>query len=209
MCQQISEMLANEIQFTRIGVASWLVQVLLLSQLEIRLQDNHSSMEEAMTINLVASMVTGKKEIVNILNPEENESRASFLRAEFNLELVEDFIKVAERLFLVDLPLVEFTTNEHTREPVRVSTFFQVAEEFGSEVEEIERPGDENFLIGGFGDDAAILFGGTTFPQDDNTYLVLFGESTSDNRQWNEHDEVVKALKDGSVIQAIKDLRIG
>ena len=64
-----------------------------------------------MSINLVASMVTGKKEIVNILNPEENESRVLFLRAEFNLESVEDFIKVAERFFLVDLPLVEFTTN--------------------------------------------------------------------------------------------------
>ena len=162
-----------------------------------------------MSINLVASMVTGKKEIVNILDQNENESRVSFLRAEFNLESVEDFIKVVERLFLMDCPLVEFTTNERIREPVRVSAFYQVAEDFGSEVEEIERPGNENFLIGGFGDDAAILFGGTTFPQDDNTYLVLFGESTSDNRQWNEHDEVVKALKDGSVIQAIKDLRIG
>lgn len=117
-----------------------------------------------MTVNLVASMVTGKKEIINILNPEENESRVSFLRAEFNLDSVEDFIKVVERLFLMDCPLVEFTTNERTREPVRVSAFYQVAEDFGSEVEEIERPGDENFLIGGFGDDAAILFGGTTFP---------------------------------------------
>lgn len=154
-------------------------------------------------------MVIGKREFIDILNPDRNESRVLFLRAEFNLESVEDFIKVAERLFLVNLPLVEFTTNEHTREPVRVSTFFQVAEEFGSEVEEIERPGDERFLIGGFGDDAAILFGGTTFPQDDNTYLVLFGESTSDNRQWNEHDEVVKAIKNGSITQAIKDLRIG
>lgn len=162
-----------------------------------------------MNINLVASMVTGKKEIVNILNPEENESRASFIRAEFNLESVDDFIKVAEHLFLVDLPLVEFTTNEHTSEPVRVSTFFQVAEEFGSEVEEIERPGDENFLIGGFGDDAAILFGGTTFPQDENTYLALFGESISDNHQWHGHDEVVKALKDGSVAQEVKSLGIG
>lgn len=154
-------------------------------------------------------MVIGKREFIDILNPDRNESRVLFLRAEFNLESVEDFIKVAERLFFVNLPLVEFTTNEHTREPVRVSTFFQVAEEFGSEVEEIERPGDENLLIGGFGDDAAILFGGTTFPQDENTYLVLFGESTSDNRQWHGHDEVVKALKDGSVAQEVKNLGIG
>lgn len=153
-------------------------------------------------------MVIGKREFIDILNPDRNESRVLFLRAEFNLESVEDFIKVAERFFLVDLPLVEFTTNEHTREPVRVSTFFQVAEEFGTEVEEIERPGDENFLIGGFGDDAAILFGGTTFPQDENTYLVLFGESTSDNRQWHEHDEVVKAIKNGSVTQEVKKLGI-
>ena len=80
-------------------------------------------------------MVIGKREFIDILNPDRNESRVLFLRAEFNLESVEDFIKVAERLFLVNLPLVEFTTNEHTREPVRVSTFFQVAEEFGSEVE--------------------------------------------------------------------------
>lgn len=84
-----------------------------------------------MSINLVASMVTGKKEIVNILDLEENESRVSFLRAEFNLESVEDFIKVIEHLFLVDCSLVEFTTNEYTREPVRVSVFAQVAEEFG------------------------------------------------------------------------------
>ena len=154
-------------------------------------------------------MVIGKREFIDILNPDRNESRVLFLRAEFNLESVEDFIKVAERLFLVNLPLVEFTTNEHTREPVRVSTFFQVAEELGSEVEEIERPGDENLLIGGFGDDAAILFGGTTFPQDENTYFVLFGESTSDNRQWHGHDEVVKALKDGSVAQEVKNLGIG
>ena len=162
-----------------------------------------------MSINLIASMVAGKKEIVNILDPEENESRVLFLRAEFNLESVEDFIKVAERLFLMDCPLVEFTTNERIREPVRVSAFYQVAEDFGSKVEEIERFGDENFLIGGFGDDAAILFGGTTFPQDDNTYLVLFGESTSDNYQWHGNDKVVKAIKNGSITQAIKDLRIG
>lgn len=162
-----------------------------------------------MSINLIASMVAGKKEIVNILDPEENESRVLFLRAEFNLESVEDFIKVAERMFLMDCPLVEFTTNERTRETVRVSAFAQVAEEFGTEVEEIERPGDENFLIGGFGDDAAILFGGTTFPRDENTYLALFGESTSDNYQWHGHDEVVKALKDGSVAQEVKNLGIG
>lgn len=162
-----------------------------------------------MTINLVASMVTGKYEVVDILNPDRNESRVSFLRVEFNLESVEDFIKVVERLFLVDLPIVEFTTNEHTREPVRVSAFYQVAEEFGSEVEMIKRPGDESILIGGFGDDAAILFGGTTFPQDENTYLVLFGESTSDNYQWHGHDEVVKALKDGSVAHEVKNLGIG
>lgn len=162
-----------------------------------------------MSINLVASMVTGKKEIVNILDPNENESRVSFLRAEFNLESVEDFIKVVEHLFLVDCPLVEFTTNEYTREPVRVSAFYQVAEEFGTEAEVVERPGDESILIGGFGDDAAILFGGTIFPQDENTYLVLFGESTSDNLQWHGHDEVVKAIKNGSITQAIKDLRIG
>lgn len=109
----------------------------------------------------------------------------------------------------MDCPLVEFTTNERTRETVRVSAFAQVAEEFGTEVEEIERPGDENFLIGGFGDDAAILFGGTTFPQDENTYLVLFGESTSDNHQWRGHDEVVKALKNGSVAHEVKNLGIG
>ena len=162
-----------------------------------------------MSINLVASMVTGKYEVVDILNPDRNESRVSFLRAEFNLESVEDFIKVVERLFLMDCPLVEFTTNERIREPVRVSAFYQVAEDFGSEVEEIERPGNENFLIGGFGDDAAVLFGGTTFPQDENTYLVLFGESTSDNLQWHGNDEVVKAIKNGSITQAIKDLRIG
>lgn len=154
-------------------------------------------------------MVIGKREFIDILNPDRNESRVLFLRAEFNLESVEDFIKVAERLFLVNLPLVEFTTNERIREPVRVSAFYQVAEDFGSEVEEIERPGNENFLIGGFGDDAAVLFGGTTFPQDENTYLVLFGESTSDNLQWHGHDEVVKALKNGSVAQEVKNLGIG
>ena len=76
-----------------------------------------------MSINLIASMVAGKKEIVNILDPGENESRVLFLRAEFNLESVEDFIKVAERMFLMDCPLVEFTTNERTRETVRVSAF--------------------------------------------------------------------------------------
>lgn len=162
-----------------------------------------------MSIKLVASMVIGKKEIVNILDPKENESRVSFLRAEFNLESVEDFIKVAERMFLMDCPLVEFTTNERTRETVRVSAFFQVAEEFGTKAEVVERPGDESILIGGFGDDAAILFGGTIFPQDENTYLVLFGESTSDNYQWHGHDEVVKALKDGSVAHEVKNLGIG
>lgn len=98
-----------------------------------------------MTINLVASMVTGKREVVNILDPEENESRVSFIRAEFNLESVEDFIKVVERLFLADCPLVEFTTNEYTREPARVSVFAQVAEEFGTEVESIERRSLERF----------------------------------------------------------------
>lgn len=162
-----------------------------------------------MNINLVASMVTGKYEVVDILNPDRNESHVSFLRAEFNLKSVEDFIKVVEHLFLVDCSIVEFTTNEYTREPVRVSAFYQVAEEFGSEAEVIERPGSESILIGGFGDDAAILFGGTTFPRDENTYLALFGESTSDNYQWHGHDEVVKALKDGSVAHEVKNLGIG
>ena len=46
-----------------------------------------------MNINLVASMVTGKYEVVDILNPDRNESHVSFLRAEFNLKSVEDFIK--------------------------------------------------------------------------------------------------------------------
>lgn len=36
----------------------------------------------------------------------------------------------------------------------------------------------------GFVDYAAILFGGTTFPQDKNTYLALFGESMSSNYLW-------------------------
>lgn len=168
-----------------------------------------STKESKMSINLVASMVVGKREVIDILDPDKNEHWVSFLRAEFNLDSIEDFIKVSERLFLVDLPLSEFTENEYTREPVRVSVFAQVAGDFGSEVEEIERPGNENLLIGGFGDDAAILFGGTTFPQDDNTYLALFGESTSSNYKWRGHDEVVKALKDGSVAQEVKNLGIG
>lgn len=58
------------------------------------------------------------------------------------------------------------------------------------------------FLLG-------IEIGETTLPQDENTYLALFGESTSDNYQWHGHDEVVKALKDGSVAQEIKNLGIG
>ena len=111
-------------------------------------------------------------------------------------------------LLNVDCPFVEFTNNEYTREPARVSVFAQIAEEFGTELERIERSGNESILIGGFGDDAAILFGGTTFPQDDNTYLALFGESTSNNYQWHGHDIVVKAIKDGSITRKIKNLGI-
>ena len=75
-------------------------------------------------------------------------------------------------------------------------------------MEKIERPGNESILIGGFGDNAAILFGGTTFPPDDNTYLVLFGESTSSNYKWRGHDMVVEAIKDGSVVREAENLGI-
>lgn len=105
-----------------------------------------------MSINLVASIVIGKREVIDILDPDKNEHWVSFLRAEFNLDSIEDFIKVVERLFLVDCPLVEFTENEYTREPVRVSVFAQVAEEFGTELKKIERPRNESILISGFGD---------------------------------------------------------
>ena len=43
----LARMMGYVAQITGSGVASWLVQVVILSQLEIRLQDNHSSAEEA------------------------------------------------------------------------------------------------------------------------------------------------------------------
>lgn len=162
-----------------------------------------------MSINLIASIVTGKREVIDIRDPDKNERWVSFLRAEFNLDSIEDFIKVSERLFLMDFTLSEFMSNECVRESVRVPALFEVAEEFGTKVEEIDRPGSEGLLIGGFGDDAAILFGGSIFPQDKNTYLALFGESTSRNYQWRGHDMVVEAIKDGSVVREAENLGIG
>lgn len=92
-----------------------------------------------MSINLVASMVTGKRETVNILNPDKNESWVSFRRAEFNFNSVRGFIVAVKRLFLMDHPYPNLLMNERDREAVLISTFLQVAEDFGAEVEDIER----------------------------------------------------------------------
>ena len=78
-----------------------------------------------MSINLVASMVVGKRETVNILNPDENESWVSFRRAEFTFNSVRDFITVVKRLFLMDHPHPNLLMNERDREAVRLSTFLQ------------------------------------------------------------------------------------
>ena len=106
----------------------------------------------------------------------------------------------------MDHPYPNLLMNECDREAVLISTFLQVAEEFGAEVEDIERPGD--CLIGGFGDDAAILFGGAVFPDEDNTYLALFGSSASGERKWRGHKDVVDAVRGGFVAQEAKILGI-
>ena len=161
-----------------------------------------------MSINLVASMVTGKRETVNILNPDKNESWVSFRRAEFNFNSVRDFIVTVKKLFLMDHPYPNLLMNERDREAVLISTFLQVTEDLGAEVEDIERPGDKDCLIGGFGDDATILFGGTVFPDEDNTYLALFGSSASGDRKWRGHKDVVDAVQGGFVAQEAKILGI-
>ena len=161
-----------------------------------------------MSINLVANMVIGKRETVNILNPDENESWVSFRRAEFNFDSVSDFITVVKRLFLMDHPHSDLLMKERDREAVRIPTFLQVAEDLGAEVEDVERPGDRDCLSGGFGDDAAILFGGTVFPDEDNTYLALFGSSASGDRKWPGHKDVVDAVRGGFVAQEAKNLGI-
>ena len=71
-----------------------------------------------MSINLVANMVIGKRETVNILNPDKNESWVSFRRAEFNLDSMRDFITVVKRLFLMDHPHSDLLMSERDREAV-------------------------------------------------------------------------------------------